>query len=106
MNGFVKEFFIRGDNSPFPQDFLRKAKPLVIDFMKNNPQTKVKMILNCLLVKDDLTTGEEDPFSHSKFHQNLEGTNWGEIFDREGMEMIENLENFNRRGSNWRFVKF
>ena len=76
--------------------------------MKTNPQTKDKMILNSLLIKPDLTTGEEieeDPFFHSSYHMNLEGTNWGETFDEMGVEMIEKLENFNRRGSNWKFEK-
>ena len=45
------------------------------------------MILNCRLVKSDLTTGEEikdDPLFHSKFHANLEGTNKEETFDEMG----------------------
>ena len=42
LKGFAKEFFIRGDDSRSPQDFLRKTRGLVINLMKNNPQTKVK----------------------------------------------------------------
>ena len=42
LKGFAKEFFIRGDDSLSPQDFLRKVRKKVVDLMKNNPQKKVK----------------------------------------------------------------
>ena len=107
LDGFVKEFIIKGDNSSSPQDFLRKAKSLVVDLMKNNPQTKFKMILNCRLIKTNFSREEvtDDPFFHSQFHQNFEGSNFGETYDKAGREMIVNFENFNKRGSNWRFEK-
>ena len=79
FNGFARQFVIRGDDSLSPQDFLRKVRKKMVDLLKNNPQTKVKMILNCLLVKPNLTTGEEieDPFFHSNFQVNLGNENGG-----------------------------
>ena len=46
LNGFARQFIIREDDSLSPQDFLRKVRKKVVDLMKNNPQTKVKLILD------------------------------------------------------------
>ena len=45
----------------------------------------------------------DEPFFHSRQKKNL-GTNWEIVGEMEN-EMIENLENFNRGGSNWVFEK-
>ena len=108
LKGLATEFFIKGNNDLLPKEFFRKAKPLVVDLMKNNPRTKAKTIWHCLLVKTDLNSGEEDeadPFFHSGYHPNSQETNRGEIFDDMEEEMFEKLETFNKNGSNWQFKK-
>ena len=83
LNGFAKEFFVKGDDS-LPQESFPKARGPLVGLMKNTPKTKVKMILHCLLVKTDLVSGEEieaDPFFHSDYHPNSDETNRGEILD-------------------------
>ena len=104
LKGFAKQFFIRGDDSVFPQDFLLKARGHVVKLLQENPQTKVKCVLNCKMSR---MVGEEEivdePFFHSRQKKNL-GTNM-EIVGEMEKEMIENLERFNRRGSNWTFEK-
>ena len=104
LKGFAKQFFIRGDDSVFPQDFLLKARGLVVKLLQENPQTKVKCVLNCKMSR---MVGEEEivdePFFHSRQKKNLE--NNMEIIDEMKREMIENLENFTRGGSNWVFEK-
>ena len=105
LKGFAKQFFIRGDDSVFPQEFLLKARGHVVKLLQENPQTKVKGVLNCKMSR---MIGDEEivdePFFHSRQKKNL-GTNGWEIFDEMENEMIENLENFNRGGSNWVFEK-
>ena len=101
---FGKQFFIRGDDSVFPQEFLLKARGHVVKLLQENPQTKVKCVLNCKMSR---MVGEEEivdePFFHSQQKKNL-GTNMEIVGEMEN-EMIENLERFNRRGSNWTFEK-
>ena len=78
----------------------------MIDVLEKNRGTKFKLILNCLLVKTDLSTGEEveeDPFFHSGIHVNL-GTNLDEKLD-EAEEVNEKFENFNKGESGWMFGK-
>ena len=104
LRGFTRQFIIQGDDSISPQNFLRKARGPVIKLLQENPQTKVKSVLNCEMSR---ALGEEEiidePFFHSRQKKNL-GNNM-EIIDEMEREMISNLENFNRRGSNWVFER-
>ena len=104
LRGFAKQFFIRGDDSVFPQEFLLKARGHVVKLLQENPQTKVKCVLNCKMSR---MVGDEEifdePFFHSRQKKNL-GTNLEIVGEMEN-EMIENLERFNRGGSNWAFEK-
>ena len=104
LKGFAKQFFIHGDDSVFPQDFLLKARVHVVQLLQENPQTKVKCVLNCKMSR---MIGEEEivdePFFLSRQKKNL-GTNLEIVGEMEN-EMIENLERFNRGGSNWTFEK-
>ena len=72
LKGFVKQFIIEGDNSISPQDFLRKARWHMIKLLQENPQTKVKCVLNCEMSR---TVEEEEiiekPFFHSRQKKNL-----------------------------------
>ena len=102
LKNFAKQFFIRGDDSVLPQDFLLKARGHVVKLLQENPHTKVKCVLNCKMSR---MIGDEEivdePFFHSLQKKNL-GTNFEIVVEMEN-EMIENLENFNRGGSNWVF---
>ena len=104
LKGFAKQFFIRGDDSVFPQEFLLKARGHVVKLLQENPQTKVKCVLNCKMsrmIGDDEIVDE--PFFLSRQKKNL-GTNLEIVGEMEN-EMIENMERFNRGGSNWTFEK-
>ena len=106
LKGFAKQFIIQGDNSISPQDFLRKARWHIVKLLQENPQTKVKCVLNVEISRTSWASGEEiidGPFFHSRQKKNL-GNNM-EIVDEMEKEMMVNLENFNRRGSNWMFEK-
>ena len=104
LKGFAKEYIIQGDNFLSPQEFFQKARWEMTKLLRENPRTKVRCVLNCLLSR---TSGEEEifdqPFFHSQQKKNL-GKDMTIIDEMEG-EMIEGLENFNRRGSNWMFER-
>ena len=102
---FARQFIIRGDDSLSPQEFFRKAKGEIKLLLQQNPQTKVQCILNVEMIQnrigeDDVTS---DPFFRSGQKENL-GNNF-EIAEEMIQEMIEAMENYNKRGSNWIFKK-
>ena len=102
---FARQFIIRGDDSLSPQEFFRKARGEIVLLLRQNPQTKVQCILNVEMIQnrigeDDVTS---DPFFRSGQKENL-GNNF-EITEEMIQEMIEAMENYNKRGSNWVFKR-
>ena len=68
----------------------------------------MKLILKCLMKKIDLKTGEEtrvEAAFHSETKVNLSGTNEKKLLDIMIEEALENMAQFQRRGSNWRFAE-
>ena len=102
---FARQFIIRGDDSLSLQEFFRKARGEIKLLLRQNPQTKVQCILNVEMIQnrigeDDVTS---DPFFRSGQKENL-GNNF-EIAEEMIQEMIEAMENYNKRGSNWIFKR-
>ena len=57
--------------------------------------------------RTDLATGETietDAVFHSEIEENFEGTNENELYAEMIPRILENIANFQRRGSNWQFV--
>ena len=102
---FARQFIIRGDDSLSLQEFFRKARGEIKLLLRQNPQTKVQCILNVEMIQNRI--GEEDvtsdPFFRSGQKENL-GNNF-EIAEEMIQEMIEAMENYNKRGSNWIFKR-
>ena len=99
LNGFAKQFIIQGDDSTSPEKFFRKARGPISGLLQENRQTKVKCVLSCKMSR--IVEGEEivdEPFFHSRQKKNLGNF---EIIDEMEKEILENMENFNRMGSNW-----
>ena len=105
FGNFAKQFIIRGDDSFSLQEFFRKARGEIKLLLRQNPQTKVQCILNVEMIQNRI--GEEDqlsnPFFRSGQKENL-GNNF-EIAEEMIQEMIEAMENYNKRGSNWIFKR-
>ena len=102
---FARQFIIRGDDSSTPQEFFRKARGEIVLLLRQNPQTKVQCILNVEMIQNRISGEDElsNPFFPSRQKENL-GNNF-EIVDEIIREMIEAMENYNKRGSNWIFKK-
>ena len=105
FGNFAKQFIIRGDDSFSLQEFFRKARGEIKLLLRQNPQTKVQCILNVEMIQNRI--GEEDqlsnPFFRSGQKENL-GNNF-EVAEEMIQEMIEAMENYNKRGSNWIFKR-
>ena len=102
---FARQFIIRGDDSLSLQEFFRKARGEIKLLLRQNPQTKVQCILNVEMIQNRISGEDElsDPFFPSRQKENL-GNNF-EVVEEMIREMIEAMENYNKRGSNWIFKK-
>ena len=102
---FAKQFIIRGDDSSNPQEFFRKARGEIVLLLRQNPQTKVQCILNVEMIQNRISGEDEisNPFFSSRQKENL-GNNF-DIVEEMIQEMIEAMENYNKRGSNWVFKR-
>ena len=82
------------------------AKETVISLLENSCQTKVKLILRCIMERTEIKTGEiiakEAAFSSDK-EVNLESTDAGEMCMILKDRVIENLTIFQKSQSGWRF---
>ena len=82
------------------------AKQPITNLLINRRQTKVKLILSCIIEKVDLKGGEvisKEATFHSKTEVNLESTNSNELFSQMKETLLESLVKFETQGSNWRF---
>ena len=102
---FAKQFIIRGDDSTTPQEFFQNARGEIVLLLRQNPQTKVQCILNVEMIQNRISGEDElsDPFFPSRQKENL-GNNF-DIVEEMIQEMIEAMENYNKRGSNWVFER-
>ena len=102
---FARQFIIRGDDSLSLQEFFQKARGEIVLLLRQNPQTKVQCILNVEMIQNRISGEDElsDPFFPSRQKENL-GNNF-ELAEEMIREMIEAMENYNKRGSNWIFKK-
>ena len=71
--------------------------------MINALQTKVKLILSCMMEKVDLKSGEviaKEAAFHSKTEINLESNDSNELFSKMKETVLESLAKFQRQRSN------
>ena len=85
LKNFAIEYRIKGSNGYDPESFLLNSKKPITNLMINTRQTKVKLILSCMMEKVDLTSGEviaKEAAFHSKTEVNLESTDSNELFSK------------------------
>ena len=77
LKNFAIQPQIKGLNGYDPESFLLNSTQPITNLMINTRQTKVKLILSCMMKKVELKSGEvlakEEAF-HSKTEVNLEST--------------------------------
>ena len=108
LKNFVREYIIDGRPGYGPQRFFEAARKLLIKILRENKNTKTKMILNCKMQRTDLRTGEIieiDADFHSEIERNLAETDENKLLDKMIARIGEVLANFQQSGSNWVFVK-
>ena len=106
MRGFFKELVIKGKPGELPRDFFNRVRPQAASYIRQEKLTKVKLMLTCLLSKTDLQSGEYIELKRtflSKNKTNLEGTDAFQILDEMFEEVMVNMANFQKEGSNLQF---
>ena len=106
MKNFAIRYGIKGSNGYDPESFLLTSKQSITNLMINARQTKVKLILSCMMEKVDLKSDEviaKETAFHSKTEVNLEITDCNEFFSKMIETALENIGKFQRQGINWRF---
>ena len=108
LRGFTRQFRIEGIARHAPREFMQMVKRDIAKLMRENGQTRVRIILNCEMQRKELfseSTQILNTFFHSETVENLEGTDEREIYDGVIQTIEERIQNFNQRGSNWRFQR-
>ena len=106
LKNFAIQYRIKGSNGYDPGSFLLNSKQPITNLMIHTRQTKVKLIISCMVDKVDLKCGEviaKEASFHSKTEVNLENTDSSELFSKTKETVLESLANFQRKESNWRF---
>ena len=97
LKKFAVQYIIKGKSGYDPKRFLSAVKESVENLLKNNSQTKVKMILTCMMDRTDIKTGDvvsQVADFHSNITVNLEGTDVSELFESAVDKMLESMANF------------
>ena len=108
LRGFTRQFRIEGIPRHAPREFMQMSKRDLMKLMRENRQTRVRIILNCEMTRKELfseSTQILNTFFHSETVENLEGTDEREIYEGFIQTIEERIQNFNQRGSNWRFQR-
>ena len=106
LTKFAIQYRIDGKDLFDPDLFLVSTKQSITILPINRLQTKVKLILSCMMEKVDLKSGEvitKETAFHSKTEVNLESLNSNEFFSKMKGTVLETLAKFQRQGINLRF---
>ena len=107
LKKFAVQYIIKGKSGYDPKRFLSAVRGSVENLLKNNSQTKIKMILTCMMERTDIKTGDvvsQVAVFHSNITVNLEGIDVSEQYESAVDKMLESMANFQRLGSNWLFA--
>ena len=105
---FARQFRIEGIPRHAPKEFMQSARRESQNLMRENRQTRVRMILTGEMTRKELfseSTQILNSYFNSETVENLEGTDESEVYDRSIQTIEERIQNFNQRGSNWRFQR-
>ena len=108
LRGFARQFRIDGIPRHALREFLQKVRINVQKLMRENRRTRVRMILTCEMTRKELfseSTQILNTFFNSETVKNLEGTDESAVYDRSIQAIEERIQNFNQRGSNWKFER-
>ena len=93
LRNFAKVYTIDGKLGFDPQSFLDGARENMIKVLRDNRNTKVKLIFKCHM--EFLSTNEiKSADFHSNIEVNLDGTNEKELYDTMVERILEKIATF------------
>ena len=108
LRNFANVYTIYGKDGFDPQSFMDGARENMIRLLRNNRNTKVKLILKCYMISERDNLIRDFPF-HSEIEINVEGTNENEIYTTMTDTILERIANLingsSGGGSGWIFCK-
>ena len=108
LRNFAKVYTIDGKEGFDPQSFMDGVSENITELLRNNRNTKVKLILKCYMISENKNLIRDFPF-HSNIEVNVEGTDENDIYiimTDTILERIANLINGSSGGgSGWVFYK-
>ena len=108
LRNFANVYIINGKDGFDPQSFMDGARENMTGLLRNNRNTKVKLILKCYMISERDNLIKDFPF-HSEIEINVEGTNENEIYTTMTDTILERIANLingsSGGGSGWIFYK-
>ena len=108
LRNFANVYTIDGKDGFDPQSFMDGARENIISILRNNRNTKVKLIFKCYMISERDNLIKDFPF-HSEIEINVEGTNENEIYTTMIDTILERIANLingsSGGGSGWIFYK-
>ena len=108
LRNFAYVYTIDGKDGFDPQSFMDGAHENMTELLRNNRNTKVKLILKCYMLSEKDNLIRDFPF-HSNIEVNVEGTNENDIYITMTDTILERIANLingsSGGGSGWVFYK-
>ena len=108
LRNFAKVYTIDGKDGFDSRSFMDGARENITGLLRNNRNTKVKLILKCYMISERDNLIKDFPF-HSEIEINVEGTNENEIYTTMTDTILERIANLingsSGGGSGWIFYK-
>ena len=108
LRNFANVYTIDGNDGFDPQSFMDGARENMTGLLRNNRNTKVKLILKCYMISERDNLIRDFPF-HSEIEINVEGTDENEIYTTMTDTILERIANLingsSGGGSGWIFYK-
>ena len=97
LRGFARQFRIEGIPRHGPSEFMQIARRDIQNLMRENRQTRKELFSESTQILNS--------YFNSETVENLEGTDESEVYGTFIQTIEERIQNFNQRGSNWRFQR-
>ena len=110
LENFAEKYVIDGKPKIFPFEYFAEKATQIKEFLRNHSNMKVRMILVCLMEKQEsvdggrksITTGSKTYFN-AETYINLESTDEKVILSQMIKEILEKISIYHRNGSGWYF---
>ena len=103
--GVVGQYMIIAKVNTSPTDFLNRTRNVIINFLREKPQNKVRFVLVCVMIRVDPATGkviaEENTYFNSKIEVVYETTDLNEVYNRMITRIIESFSSYLKNVSGW-----